>query len=77
MDDDSRNRLKSNDWNTFFQAKNELMAAYCLESNGHKISFHPMGKNNTKGEFTIHTSSEDIFVEVKSPIKEPDNIVEL
>lgn len=75
MDDDLSNRLMSNAWSTFFQAKNEIMAAYCVESNGHKISLHPKGKNNTKGEFTIHTESDDIFVEVKSPIKEPDNIV--
>ncbi|WP_141505719.1 hypothetical protein [Paenibacillus luteus] len=75
MEDDLKNRLMSNAWNTFFQAKNELMAAYCVESNGHKISFHPKGKNNTKDEFTIHTESDDIFVEVKSPIKEPDSIV--
>lgn len=75
VDDDLLKRLKNNSWDTFFQARNELMAAYIIESLGHNISFHPSGKGNTKGEFAIHTKSGDIFTEVKSPIRKPANRV--
>lgn len=69
INDDLLKRLKNKSWDTFFQARNELMAAYVVENLGHRISFHPHGKGNTIGEFSIHTEAYDIFTEVKSPIR--------
>lgn len=75
VDEDLLKRLKNNSWDTFFQARNELMAAYVIESIGHSITFHPNGQGNRIGEFNIHTESGDIFTEVKSPIRKPANRV--
>jgi len=75
IDDDLLNRLKNNSWDTFFQARNELMAAYFIESIGHQITFHPTGQGNTKGEFSIDSNAGEIFTEVKSPIRKPANRV--
>lgn len=75
IDDDMLKRLKNNTWDIFFQARNELMAAYVVENLGHNISFHPNGRGDTIGEFNIHTQDCDIFTEVKSPIRIPPSRV--
>ncbi|OAB35036.1 hypothetical protein PMSM_10635 [Paenibacillus macquariensis subsp. macquariensis] len=75
VDDDLQKRLKNNQWDVFFQARNELIAAYVMESMGHPLTFNPKGQGNTKGEFSIHTEAGDIFTEVKSPIRKPVNRV--
>lgn len=75
VEDDLLKRLKNNQWDVFFQARNELMAAFIIENIGHSITFHPHGRGNAKGEFTIHIESGDIFSEVKSPIRKPANHV--
>ena len=76
IDNDLRSRLMSTEWETFFQARQELMCAYFIEKIlKYKISFYPKGADNSIGDFSIKVSNnEEIFVEVKAPIRESSNV---
>lgn len=44
VEDDLLKKLKNNQWDVFFQARNELMAAYDMESMGRTSAFHLKGQ---------------------------------
>jgi len=77
IDRNLKSRLFSNKWEVFYQAHRELMCAYFIEKIlNYKISFYPKGSGNSIGEYLLEFSKkENIFVEVKAPIRETRNQV--
>lgn len=75
MDADLEKRLRSVDWNAFFQALGEIKVAYFFERViGWPIRFRPMGQGTSVGEFCANMpDGRDLFVEVKCPIRQPAN----
>lgn len=72
VDADLQARLRSEHWNTFIQAVNEIQAAYFFERWGRfRLKFRPPGQGGSIGEFElIKAGLPRIFVEVKSPNRE-------
>lgn len=69
IDPDLRARLRSEHWDTFLQAVNELQAAYFFHRKERfRLKFRPRGQGRSIGEFElIKKGFPTIFVEVKSP----------
>jgi hypothetical protein len=69
VDPDLQARLRSEHWNTFLQAVNELQAAYFFHRKERfRLEFRPRGQGRSIGEFElIKKGIPRIFVEVKSP----------
>ena len=69
IDPDLQARLRSEYWNTFLQAVNELQTAYFFHRKERfRLKFRPRGQGRSIGEFElIKKGFPGIFVEVKSP----------
>lgn len=73
LDTDLTRRLQSAEWDQFIQARNELMSAWYFETELRKtLRFRPPGNGQSVGEFEVVVQGGvDIFVEVKSPWRQP------
>jgi len=77
IDKNLKSKLKSNKWEIFYQAHQELMCFYFIEKIlNYKISIYPKGLNNSILDCLLeYSKKENIYIEIKAPIREITDVV--